>query len=936
MVDYRATELLDKLIKCFTWKPQSNEERNLIVLGDIVHSPTLTYLTDEEIRITSELQTHLSPDDWAQLPNLVTRRRLEVAEESFFKRRQEEERREAEVKARRQEAERAAREERDRIKGETESKARKAVLVTRLKGLFRSDFLSADDAFDSDPDAALLSADEYAELKISFVHDWGARELPKSFLLDDEQAAAVAATRGNVQVVARAGTGKTRTLVARAVFLQKHCGISPRSLLLLAFNRKAADEMKLRLTDVLGRDQDLPHVMTFHALAHALVHPDEEMLFDDVSTDQFGLSRVVQDVIDEHIRSQEYGQRVRELMLAHFRNDWERIVEGRFQLSIDEFLAYRRALSRESLKGDFVKSYGERVIANALLEHSVEYRYERNFRWNGLNYRPDFTIPTSSGGIVIEYFGLAGDPDYDEMSQQKRDFWRQQGDWTFLEFSPRDLTDPEAFVATLLQKLQEGGVSSRRLSEDEIWERIRVRALDRFTETTKSFVSRCRKLDLRAADLELRIAGHRACSNAEKLFLEVALPVYESYLRRLADLNKEDFSGLVWRAVALVRNGQTSFVRDRGRERGDLFGLRFVMIDEFQDFSRVFFDLAAAVCSLNRDVRFFCVGDDWQAINGFAGSDLRFFTSFSEYFQDAVRLYLRSNYRSTKTVVQASNALMIGRGPEAEGSRSERGEVLLCRMDEFTPSEVETEQHNGDEITPAVLRLVWRFLGQGREVVLLSRRNGLPWYVSSGNSASMPAEALTRFVARLQSFLPEDDGKRLTASTTHRYKGLEKSAVIVLDAVERSYPLIHPNWVFQRVFGDSISQIEDEERRLFYVALTRAADSLALVTEKGRLSPYLQDIARSFQVPSLQWAALPPVPSLENERLEVRVFHAFNVMDQLKDLGYHFRVSGDDKYWSRAIPAENFSFDTLLSQPWVKPGVGIQVYSEGGELLHKR
>jgi DNA helicase-4 len=44
--------------------------------------------------------------------------------------------------------------------------------------------------------------------------------------------------------------------------------------------------------------------------------------------------------------------------------------------------------------------------------------------------------------------------------------------------------------------------------------------------------------------------------------------------------------------------------------------------------------------------------------------------------------------------------------------------------------------------------------------------------------------------------------------------------VIVLDAVKRSYPLIHPNWVFLRVFGDSIDSIEDEERRLFYVATT--------------------------------------------------------------------------------------------------------------------
>ena len=81
-----------------------------------------------------------------------------------------------------------------------------------------------------------------------------------------------------MQVIARAGSGKTSTLVNRAIFLQKQCGVHPSEILLLVFNRKAAQEITDRLKKYLPND--MPHVMTFHALAYAIVHPTEKLLFN--------------------------------------------------------------------------------------------------------------------------------------------------------------------------------------------------------------------------------------------------------------------------------------------------------------------------------------------------------------------------------------------------------------------------------------------------------------------------------------------------------------------------------------------------------------------------------------------------------------------------------------------------------------------------------
>jgi DNA helicase-4 len=317
-------------------------------------------------------------------------------------------------------------------------------------------------------------------------------------------------------------------------------------MLLLAFNKKAATEMRERLKSALP--DDIPHVMTFHALAHAIVHPNEDLIYDDQSAEQFGASREVRQVIDEHIRSSTCGPLIQELMLEHFRQDWERIEEGRFTLPMDEFLAHWRSLPRETLNGESVKSLGERLIANVLFEHDIDYRYESNFRSSGINYRPDFMIGNRKhGGVIIEYFGLSGDPDYDEMSEEKRAFWAKHAKWKFIEYSPANIAGlgVARLAARVVNELRQQGIAARRLSEEEIWQRIRERAIDSFTKAMRQFVGQCRKLNLCENDLHNRITAHTCCGKPEELFLEIGQSVYAGYVRKLVESGKEDFDDLM-------------------------------------------------------------------------------------------------------------------------------------------------------------------------------------------------------------------------------------------------------------------------------------------------------------------------------------------------------------------------------------------------------
>lgn len=842
------------------------------------------------------------------------------------------EREAAEAEARRRRAE-ADREAAERRRAEAAELARnRADLLAALGASLESDFLGVDGRWAADPRRDAVGRADVDAIKAAFVRSWADRELPDS--LDYDQASAVAATSGDVRVVARAGSGKTRTIIARAAFLQRHCGVAPGEQLLLAFLRKAAAEMRERLVPLLGDEP--PHVMTFHALAYALLHPDEALLFDDPRSGGEGLSREVQEVIDEHIRSPEFGGVIREVMLAHFRDDWDRIEDAGTAMPIAEFLEYRRALPRETLAGETVKSFGERLIANALFESGVRYAYERSHRWNGVNYKPDFTVATPGGGLAIEYFGLEGDPDYDEMSAAKRAYWRTREGWALLEYSPHDIArlGPDGFRSLLVADLEEAGVPTHERTEEEIWQEVRQRAIDNFTKTVSSFIARCRKRDLTPDGLRALVLGHRALP-MEARFLGIAESVYAGYLERLRTRSLEDFDGLMWRASRAVRSGSTTFARNRAREHGDLARLRFVQVDEFQDFSQQFYELLTGIRAAAPAAQFFCVGDDWQAINGFAGADLRYFTDFDRLFRDPATRAITTNYRSAPAVVRAGNALMSGLGAPARPhpSRSDGEPVRVARLGDFAPTEREHEMHRGDDLTPAVLRLARRFLDGGESVALLSRRNGVRGYVAYTASERRAADGLERFLGHVRSFLPEEDRERVSISTTHRYKGLEQDAVVILDALEGSYPLIHPSLVFTRLFGDGVEEVRAAERRLFYVAVTRARRSLVVITDR-RPSPFLEDIDVREPLAGLDWEALPAVGGPGEPRVEVRVY-GYDVKDCVKGLGYRF--NGRGRYWARSLAADGFDGGSLLGQEWAARADRIVVLSEsGGELLDWR
>ncbi len=828
--------------------------------------------------------------------------------------------------------------------------------LRQVRDAFQQTFIEADAIFE-EAASEYLTRDEYEHEKLAFVQNWVKRSASRhdgkaSKVPDNEQAVAIGSVNVHTQVVARAGSGKTETVANRAIFLQKHCRIDPSEILLLAFNADAAGEMAQRV-EVKLDSAPKPHIMTFHALAYAIVPGAKDLLVNQPEGGEQSLSREFQQVLMDAIEDTKFEARVRKLMLAHFRTDWEKIVRGGFNLSREDMLRYRRSLAAETLRGDYVKSFGEKVIGNFLFEHDVPYLYEQNHWASGRNYRPDFTISKSRSmpkGIVIEYFGLAGDPDYDEEAEQKRAYWaRLSNEWNFIELAPSDFAGGQrAFEQRLADALSAANVPLTRLSDDEIWHRVRQRSILWFTKAATTFVGRCRKQWIPPEGLARLMSSHDYLNDVEKWFVEIVAELYSDYLNRLNETGADDFDGLMQRAVLQIAGGKSDFSRKAGD--GDLSKLRYLFVDEYQDFTELFYRMVQAIRKLNPAIQVFTVGDDWQAINRFAGSDLRYYNQFEEIFKPSLRLQITTNRRSTQRIVEVSNALMVGRGDAAVSASSSPGLVTKVDLATFKPTSLEEMLFNKSLITPVVLRLAGKALDAGKSVVLLSVRNNL---VDPGGGVIK----LDKYLSALRSKLPAPLRDGLSISTAHGYKGNESDVVIILDAKERSYPLIHPNWVFARILGESIEAIVDESRRLFYVSLTRAREEVFIITESGLESPFLTDITSHPAVSRINWSKYPPLVT-QLEWVTVKVVGEYQMMlpliDCLKADSFRYRDlsrNGGYRSWDRSYRVRELTDSFLLDTPWMTSarqqklsGVMVQFYDglercfmactiSGGDLL---
>lgn len=822
----------------------------------------------------------------------------------------------------------------------------KARALVRLKECFSQDFVSAA-GLHANELAELINLEEFQLQRRNFVLEWS-KNYP-DLVLDEEQADAVAEYGPHVQVTARAGSGKTRTLVARALFQIQHCRIPASSILTLAFNKKAVEEIRQRLGKFLSEDQ-MPHVLTFHALAYRIVKPAEDLIFDEGETKEGQVfSTTIQRIIDEGMRSGVWEKKLRELMQARWLGDLVRIIFMGFNLPQEDFLAFRARLPRYTMDGRRVDTEAHKNVGNALLRMGLRYSYQRVIhRAAGCRYAPDFSHyhKEKDQQFLIEILDQTPTP-FDVARQA---FWNSDRSTHshLLQLAAEDCEDPDATMERVARELTSLGLAASPMSDDELWLVLRDDTIRRFTKAAKGFISRCQKEMISPEWIEKRIpptdpalwisvetspnrfVRYPSLEGMQIRFWRLSSMIYRRYLEVLAESKQTDFDQVMLDAAGKIQDGKTSFSSSSGR--GDIRHIKHVLIDEFQDFSHLFNELRKSIIAQSPYAKFFCVGDDWQAINKFAGSDLRYFTDFTQTFEPSARKMITRNYRSCSKIVEIGNRVMTHMGEPSVSNSSEQGNIWHVEVPYFGSLSAAEEcvvEELGDDAL-AILRIASDSTSRGESVAVLSRT------ITVGTPESM--DKLETWQKRLRSFLPEKDRSLLEVSTTHGYKGKEADVVILLDP--EAYPFIHPDAIFNMIFGDTFETIRNDEKRLFYVGVTRPKKALFLLSR--RLKYEVKDPSSEIEFLKNSYPQRFDINQLKSNllsgsRVVVRIMNqngiygnvgTYALKDHLKQTEFIWKE--ERKHWLTILEpgSVNSPFECvqyLNAQPWIKDADGIIV-----------
>ncbi len=292
-------------------------------------------------------------------------------------------------------------------------------------------------------------------------------------------------------------------------------------------------------------------------------------------------------------------------------------------------------------------------------------------------------------------------------------------------------------------------------------------------------------------------------------------PLYSCYLEALKDESAIDFEQMIQYATAAVRSGAYKV------------SWRDILIDEFQDISPSRFALIQAIREQKPDIRIFCVGDDWQSIYQFAGSQVRYTRDFEQYFGASQRYTLDMTFRFHQALCDIStrfiqaNPLQTRKDLKSFQAESKMGLSLLS--DEMSMDRV-LEQIASIQVAS----LDHNKLPKPLSCLVLARFSHL-----------LPS---TQELSRWHTRFPH---LRIKLSTIHAAKGKEADYVIVLGnqagqfglpSDKQSHPLI------QIIRQDEEDYLHAQERRVFYVAITRARQHVYLLYSVKKPSAFIQEL----------------------------------------------------------------------------------------------
>lgn len=657
--------------------------------------------------------------------------------------------------------------------------------------------------------------------------------------LDNQQLEAVIDDSHNHLVLAGAGTGKTTTIVGKVKYLLKKDLCKPEEILLLAYNNSAAKEMSERLTAEMNYPMT---AYTFHKLGKDIIAKVENRQPTPCNEDF--PKKCLESALGEQCKDPNYLSHILE-HLTSSKSSSDACLDFKNQ---SEYEAYLKENPIITLNKEKVKSFGEMTIANFLFQNGIKYEYEVTYCVDTSNteygmYKPDFYLPDYK--IYIEYFGINkegkvpkyfesrhGKPaniEYNDSIEWKRETHKKNNTILVETYAK------EKFEVKLLENLKknliEHHVSFNPISTEDIWKILQEKQSDKFSMYENILVLFIQLLSLtKSNDYDIpklhELNAYSPNREENKNLINLFEPLFNAYNAELANLKQIDFDDMINHAAKYIKNGDFKCA------------YKYVIVDEYQDISSSRFNLIHSLRDTN-NFHLFCVGDDWQSIYRFSGSDVSYILNFEKYWGKSKTSYIETTYRFPERLIEASGSFIMENPNQIRKNirtKSTDKKFAIAKVSSFTNS---------------CNSIIWRLASLPKEktettVFFIAR-----YKTDESILKNSGLEIVWNNVSKIKNVVYKNrPDLKMKFITAHASKGLQADYVFILNNknANKGFPskIMDPP-IMKLLIRDAETFDYAEERRLFYVAMTRAKKKIFFVVpQENKQSCFYNEIDNKF------------------------------------------------------------------------------------------
>lgn len=741
-------------------------------------------------------------------------------------------------------------------------------------------------AFTSVKDIIKKHNEEYIERHLECDKEYLDNVLTKddpNILLDEEQRKVVLSDEDYTLVIAGAGAGKTTTIEAKVKYLVEKKNIDPSRVLIVSFTKKATDELKDRFKRL-----EIPvNISTFHSIGNTIIKDNNGIHHSIV--EQGFMYNTIKEYLCNKLDDEYFIKKILLFFASYLDIPFESLdITALFKTLASNDITtlksdltniledYKNEQTRKkiTLNEEKVRSIDECRIANFLFIKGIDYVYEPVYKYGFADtikpYCPDFLIKYNGQEIYLEHFGVSEDGYNNRYSKEELDEYNKhikdkialhKKHNTKLIYTFSKYNDGRDVISHLDEILLGLGIKYDAKDDVEIYKKLAKNAEDKYFN--KFIMLICNfiiKFKVCNYDPNTKFDEwiYSVKNERTKLFLEIAKLCFNIYETKKSEINAIDFEDMI---------NNASNILDKKIKENDMLPYDYILVDEYQDISLQRFDLCEKLSKAS-NAKIVAVGDDWQSIFKFTGAQIDLFTKFEEKMGYANVLKITNTYRNSQELIDIAGGFVMENQSqikkELKSNKSIKDPVILMSYDDSYGKNDKNQgpfYRLGEAIERSLDDIVAKN-GEDKSVLLIGRYN------FDGKNLSNLTDFFTWSNDRLIS--KKYPNLNIIFLTAHASKGLGMDNVIIINGKDDllGFPSkIEDDPVMKLVVNDDELMEFEEERRLFYVALTRTKNRVYIVTPQFKTSKFILELQKKFTQVIIKGVELTPTSDLKTRKV---------------------------------------------------------------------